>query len=144
MKSIPTLISTLAMATFAVNGFAADPADHEAHHPDATPSKAAPKKAPAPSAKQTDKMDSQMKAMREMHEKMMNAKTPEERQALMADHMKMMKDGMSMMNGMMGGGMMGGSSTKTPSPEMMQKEIDMMKTMMQMMMDRMEMSPPAK
>lgn len=33
-------------------------------------------------------MDAQMKTMREMHTKMMNAKTAEERQALMAEHMK--------------------------------------------------------
>ena len=31
----------------------------------------------------------------------MNAKTPKERNARMADHMKAMKDGMGMMKGMM-------------------------------------------
>jgi len=33
-------------------------------------------------------MDGQMKTMRDMHTKMMNAKTPEERQALIREHMK--------------------------------------------------------
>ena len=47
-------------------------------------------------------MQDRMKAMREMHDKMMNAKTPAERQALMADHMKSMQDGMGMMKGMAG------------------------------------------
>jgi hypothetical protein len=38
--------------------------------------------------------------MQEMHEKMMAARTPAERQALMADHMKAMQDGMAMMGQM--------------------------------------------
>ena len=44
-------------------------------------------------------MDGQMKTMRDMHTKMMNAKTPEERQALMGEHMKAMQGGMDMMKG---------------------------------------------
>lgn len=36
-------------------------------------------------------MDQQMKAMQAMHEKMVAAKTPEARQALMAEHMALMK-----------------------------------------------------
>jgi hypothetical protein len=46
--------------------------------------------------------DPRMKAMQEMHQKMMNAKTPAERQALMADHMKAMQGGMAMMKDMHG------------------------------------------
>ncbi len=42
----------------------------------------------------------QMQAMKAMHEKMMNAKTPEERSALMAEHMQTMRDGMGMMQKM--------------------------------------------
>lgn len=110
-------------------------------------------------AKQTmAAMDSQMKAMREMHEKMMNAKTPEERNALMADHMKVMQEGMGMMGGMgmgMGMGMgakgdMGADGMKGGMPTdmesrylMMEKRLDMMQSMMQMMMDRMP-APAAK
>lgn len=60
-----------------------------------------------------------------MHEKMMAAKTPAERQALMADHMKMMQAGMSMM----------GQSKD------IEQRMDMMQSMMQMMMDRMENMP---
>ena len=43
------------------------------------------------------KMDAQMKKMREMHEKMIGSKTPEERSRMMAEHMKTMQDGMQMM-----------------------------------------------
>ena len=87
----------------------------------------------------------QMKSMQEMHEKMMSAKTPEGRQALMAEHMKTMQDGMTMMGQMKGGkaakpGMGGGM---VMSPEMMGKRMDMMEMMMKMMMDREGMKPSA-
>jgi len=52
-------------------------------------------------------MEPRMKAMREMHDKMMNAKTPEERNALMADHIKAMQEGMAAMRDMSGMGGMG-------------------------------------
>ena len=67
-----------------------------------------------------------MKEMQEMHQKMANASTPAERQALMADHMKAMQGGMAMMkemhaiNGaggmgaMAGMGMMGSSGNAAP------------------------------
>ncbi|WP_411281554.1 hypothetical protein [Gemmatimonas sp.] len=90
-------------------------------------------------------MDAKMKVMHQMHDKMMAAKTPEERQALMAEHMKSMQDGMSMMNGMSGGnmgsmgGMKGDAATRM---QMMEKRMDMMQSMMTMMMDRMPPSPP--
>jgi hypothetical protein len=44
--------------------------------------------------------DSHMKKMSEMHEKIINAKTVEERRALMDEHMKVMHDGKRMMKGM--------------------------------------------
>ena len=43
------------------------------------------------------RMDDQMKTMQEMHDKMMAAKTPEERTALMSENLKTMQDGMTMM-----------------------------------------------
>ena len=57
--------------------------------------------ASAPAADHLSMMDAQMKAMREMHDKMMRARTPEERNALMAEQMKLMQDGMAMMQSMM-------------------------------------------
>jgi len=41
--------------------------------------------------------EQQMKTMQEMHQKMSAARTPDERAALMKDHMKTMHDGMGMM-----------------------------------------------
>ena len=88
---------------------------------------------------QMARMDAQMKTMRNMHEKMMNAKTPEERNKLMAEHMKAMQDGMAMMGGMKG--MQGMTGDMGPRPQMMEKRMDMMQMMMQMMMDRLPAEP---
>ena len=92
-------------------------------------------------------MDTQTKAMQAMHEKMMAAKTPEERNSLMAEHMKSMQDGMKMMEGMakpgMAGmkGMSGMSAEMSAHHAMMEKRMMMMQTMMKMMMDRMPAAP---
>jgi len=94
-----------------------------------------------------------MKAMQEMHQKMMGAKTPEERQALMAEHMVAMQGGMAMMKDMHGGQGMGasggmagmGDGKGMPADmarrhQMMTDHMAMMQMMMAMMADRM---PPA-
>lgn len=111
---------------------------HAAHHPAAAAS--------APTAAMQDRM----RAMREMHDKMAQAKTPEERQALMADHMKVMQGGMQMMKGM--GGMGGAACMRDPQgppadigkcQQLMEQRMDMMQMMMEMMMQRMPATPPA-
>ncbi|GJI87208.1 hypothetical protein RugamoR1_03710 [Rugamonas sp. R1(2021)] len=130
MKSFLALPLTLALIAPS-QAFSTEPPRHEEHHPAAS--------APANTPVDTAKMDAQMRAMRDMHEKMMSAKTPEERKALMAEHMKAMREGMSMMDGMTGAG---SARAKTMSPQAMQKQMDMMKMMMQMMMDRMDATPP--
>ena len=113
-------------------------------------------KAAAPRAAQPDHlahMDTQIKSMQAMHDKMMNAKSPEERSKLMAEHMKAMQDGMKMMEGMAGAGMgdMKGKGDMKGMPgmtgdmgarhQMMEKRMEMMQTMMKMMMDRMPAAP---
>lgn len=85
------------------------------------------------------KMDAQMKTMREMHEKMMGARTAEERSAMMAGHMKAMQDGMTMMNGMPA--MPGMHGDMAARQQMMEKQMGMMRSMMEMMMDRMPATP---
>ena len=92
-------------------------------------------------------MDTQTRAMQTMHEKMMNAKTPEERNSLMAEHMKSMQDGMKLMEGMAKPGMAGMQGMSGMSAEMnahhamMEKRMAMMQTMMKMMMERMPAAP---
>jgi hypothetical protein len=110
---------------------------HAAHHP-------------AAAAGQVDpaRVDQQMRTMQDMHQKMMAAKTPSERAALMQEHMKAMQGGMAMMGQMRGtspqesgkSSMPGGMSMQH---DMMQRRMDMMEMMMQMMMDREAARPPA-
>ena len=97
-------------------------------------------------------MDERMKRMQVMHEKVMSATTPEERQKLMDEQRKEMQSGMAMMNQTMpGGAMMGGGMTgpkgkpadTTAQMQIMQKRMDMMQMMMQTMMDQLP-PPPAK
>jgi hypothetical protein len=98
--------------------------------------------APAGMADHMAMMDAHMKAMREMHDKMSSARTPDARQALMAEHMKLMHEGMGMMGGM-GMGAMKGPADMPARQQMMEKRMEMMHSMMQMMMDRMPATPPA-
>jgi len=97
---------------------------------------------------QMGQMDEHMKKMQALHEKMMSATSPEERQKLMDEQRKEMHDGMAMMAPMMqGGGTMGGMGGGTMGQkgkpadantqmQMMQKRMDMMHMMMQTMMDQ--------
>jgi hypothetical protein len=99
-------------------------------------------------------MEPRMKAMKDMHQKMMAAKSPAERQALMADHMKAMQEGMAMMKemhgGMQGMGGMAGMDRgqgmpagMAPRHQMMTEHMAMMQMMMDMMAQRMPASPAA-
>lgn len=154
-----TAVSTLAFLTACASpgglnspsGTPAAASAHTSHHPDAPAAAAAPG------------MQNRMQAMREMHDKMMNAKTPAERDALMAEHMKAMQGGMDMMKGMgcmgpmsgaagmgggMGGPMPGGMSGGMSGGDTAQRQQTMQDCtqMMQMMMDMMGQrmpNPPA-
>jgi hypothetical protein len=97
-----------------------------------------------------DQMEAHLKEMQVLMGKMHETKDPKERQQMMQEHRKEMqalhkqmrstRDDMTM--GMMGGGMRGGG----PMPEgekmrqhLIEKRLDMMDTMMDMMMEREEM-----
>ena len=95
-------------------------------------------------------MEPRMKAMKAMHQKMMDARTPAEKQALMAEHTKAIQDGMVMMKQMHGAkhGMAGMTSMGDGSvmqAEMAKREQMMAdhSAMMQMMMDMMAQRMPA-
>ena len=157
MKLARSLALALAVSTIGVSAWAAQ------HDQKQAPAATGAQSGPASSKAMTGKsgpdmtaMDTQMKVMREMHDKMMAAKTPEARNALMADHLKTMQDSMRMMNGTadgMGGMMgdrMGGmksdmkgglKSAMAARQQMMEKRLDMMQAMMQMMMDRQPAAP---
>lgn len=63
--------------------------------------------APAAPSAWSQNMDKQMQSMQEMRNKLLAARTPEERSKLMAEQMKLMQGGMDMMGGMGMGGMRG-------------------------------------
>ncbi|MDO9312962.1 MAG: hypothetical protein Q7T97_00260 [Burkholderiaceae bacterium] len=143
MITIRHLTLAAVAAAFSLSCQAQAQPDHSAHRAGAAASASADGAA-------TGRMDEHMKRMREMHEKMTQAKTPEERSALMSEHMKLMQDGMAMMGGRGAGGMPchGGKPGKGPMHEdmaahheMMEKRMEMMQSMMQMMLDRMSAAP---
>ena len=152
MKTVSTISLALALVAAASPSWAAQHDQHKGHHPagSAPMSKAMPGKTTPEMAR----MANHMKAMQEMHDKMMAAKTPEERNALMAEHMKTMQEGMAAMKSMGGkegmGGMggMGGMAHPKGMPAsmnqrqtMMEHRMDMMQTMMEMMADRLPQTP---
>ena len=142
---------------------AEQPVPQDPHHPDDQKTDVKPEVS-ATNSDAMQKAELQMTAMMDIHTRLMNAKTPEERNALMAEQMKVMQDGMAMMTnmskdakGMMSGmmsGMMMGNQGKDGNAmmsgiqggmmqhhQMMDKRMDMMQMMMQMMMDRLPAEP---
>ena len=117
-NSLATLLA-IALAATTTSALAAADDQHDSHHPDPKAGAASANKPGNATSRAGDGgmaggagmsgmqagtgmagMGAQMKAMHDMHDKMMAAKTPEERNALMAEHMKVMQEGMSMMNRM--------------------------------------------
>lgn len=95
MKTLSALFGACALSLGMIGAAQAQAAsgDHAAHHPAqaaaSEPAAAAPKAQMAPGGMMKN-MEAHMQAMNGMHQKMVAAQTPEERQALMADHMKSM------------------------------------------------------
>ena len=140
-----TILRSITLAAAVVAGLSACaplPTSTAANSPGMARSMAG-KPSAAGSPGQMAMMDSQMNAMQAMHEKMSSARTPAERNALMAEQMKLMQEGMSMMGGMGPGGMGGATAPgdMAARQQMMEKRMEMMQSMMQMMMDRLP--PPA-
>ena len=137
---MPYLRHTVLSIALIVAAFGAGAQTATADQPAAEP--AAPAAKPASPADQRAAMEKQMKAMREMHEKWANAKTAQERQALRAEHMKTMQEGMNLMGGM---GAMAGRQTMPGDMRerhrTMETRMDMMQSMMQMMMDHLPAEP---
>jgi hypothetical protein len=136
--SIRLIYILAATAALGLTGCAQNPPGHAAHHPGASTS------APGQGMPMA-RMDEHMKTMHTMHERMARAKTAEERNALTAEHHKLMQEGMGMMGGLGPGpkGGMGGMMGNVQGPgdpaarqQMMEKRMEMMQSMMQMMMDR--------
>lgn len=130
MKLAHSLSLALAICAVGVPGWAADADEHQAHHPAVTASAPATKAMPGEARPDMARVNNQVKAMRRMHDKMMAAKTPAERDALTAEHMKIMQDSMTMMKGDM-----------AARHQTMEARMEMMQATMQMMMDRLPTAP---
>ena len=141
MKLDHSVLLALAIAAASATTWAAQDDQHQAHHPQGTASSPAPKAMPGKARPEMARMESQMKAMRGMHDKMMAAKTPAERDALTHEHMKIMQDSMTMMNGMSPDGMSGMKGDMAARHQTMETRMEMMQATMQMMMDRLPAAP---
>jgi periplasmic protein CpxP/Spy len=123
------------------------PDEHAGHHPTA--------ETPVASSKQetrsTQGMQSSMKKMQEVMSKIQASKDPKEVALLLGEHMKLMREQMKGMRGMMsegkmGKGMMGGKQDASSASkdgdmmkhhEMMMEHMEMMHGMMEQMMEHM-------
>ncbi len=148
-------IVTLTVAMLALSACAALGDQSDTHHPAQT--SAAQEQPEGPGLGVGVRMGTpapaygeQIKAMRQMHEKMLAANTPAERNALMAAQMTLMQKGMNLAGGMGGSGTMGsGAATGQPGDMAawqgtMEQRMEMMHSMMQMSMDRMSPGPDGK
>ena len=151
-RSILIIALTTAAAT---STWAASDTQHDTHHPASATTVLVAQATTAPTPGMGMGMgkggmagmpgyEEQMKAMQAMHDRMMAAKTPEERHALMTEQMKLMHGGMGMMGGMGPAAMAGKPGDMAARQGMMEQRMDMMQSMMQMMMDRMAPAPTAK
>jgi hypothetical protein len=154
-------LAAVAVGAMSVAMAQVSPEEHAAHHPDQTA--AAAKDAPAtkmPSAEKTAPsavgadMQTRMKSMQGLMDKLGQTKDPAERKRLLAEHRQKMHEQLGAMMHMgcamgneksgeppTGGGMMGGGMMKCH--ELMQTRMDMMIGMMDQMM-RHEEAQPAK
>jgi hypothetical protein len=147
----PVLSRRFAMTAIAASLAFATPAfADDAHHPQQAPE---PGVVPAESAAPTvQKMQDNVKKMQAQLDRIAAAKTDEERQKAMAEHMQTMQENMKMAGGMMGCpmmdsgmmgkggmGMMGGNAPDAMGKHMEQMEKRM--DTMQMMMEQMNKSP---
>ncbi len=144
-----SILTAIAASTMVSSGWAASDEQHDSHHPAGTTSVQVAQATPATpgmgmgGAAMPGYAD-QMKAMQAMHEKFMAAKTPDERNVLMSEQMKLMQGGMGMMGRMGPGAMVGKPGDMAARQAMMEQRMDMMQSMTQMMMDRMPPAPPTK
>jgi hypothetical protein len=141
MKPISSFALALAIAATGTHAWAANDDQRSAQRLAGTASTPAAKFLPGQSRTAAmEGMAAHMKSMHEMHEKLMAAKTSEERNALMPEHLKSMQDGMAMMKEMSSSGGRHFLKGNPTSIQLMDKRMEMMETMMEMIMDRV---PPA-
>lgn len=158
---IPAVVGAAALSLTCIAA-AQTAADHTQHHPEpassAAPAATPPTEQAPPAMPQMQQhMREHMVTLQTLHKRFAAAQTPAEREALMADQMKAMQDGMDMMKhmggmggmggmGSMGGNARAGAAPMDPAQHQPSKELcmGMMQNMMDMMAQRMPATPPAK
>lgn len=111
MTPLRSFVLSFAITTASLAASAQTADEHNAHHPQgAAPQKQMGAMPNMPmNAERMGAVRAQMQLMRALHDKMMAGKSPAERQALLAEHDKLMQDGMHTMMAQSGGmGGMGG------------------------------------
>ncbi|MFZ2629586.1 MAG: hypothetical protein WAX67_12005 [Rugosibacter sp.] len=96
MKRTLSIVAASMMLAFTVHA-------EEAHHPEQKADTAVAKAAAQPSGEAIKKMQGNVKKMRSQLDLIAKAKTDEERQKLMAEHMQTMRENMMAAKGMMSG-----------------------------------------
>lgn len=137
------LSRSLASVVDAANActWAAPDEQHGASPPGGTASALASKATPGKARPEIARMDIRMKAMQDMREKMVLAKTPEERDAVSSEHMKAMGDGIAMMNETSPSGEDAMKGDMPARHRMMEERMEMTQATMQTMTDRLPIAP---
>ncbi|MGP1692532.1 MAG: hypothetical protein ACTS6O_08500 [Giesbergeria sp.] len=141
-----SVFSAVATITMTTSAWAANDEQHDSHPSAATATAQVAQAVTTPGMGMGSMaaMPGYADQMQAMHDTMLAAKTPEERNTLMTKQMKLMHSGMGMM-GQMGPGAMGGKAgDMVACQERMDQRMEMMQSMMQMMMDRMAPTPATK
>jgi hypothetical protein len=149
LAPIVVALSTLAWTPLA---FSAGPQQGGAEHDHSHGQAAAATAQNLKNGQRDAAVDTQIAHLRALHERLSRAKTPEERQALMAEQVKVMQESMAMLRTMhaaqMKGGMQGGmgmghgdmSEHMGMHHDMMVQHMELMQEMMQTMVDHMGMT----
>lgn len=133
MKQAHTLSLAIAaaIAMFGAPAWSADRPNHPAQAASASVANAMPGK----DRSDATRMNSQTKAMNEMHDRMLASKTPQERDALAAEHMKLMQDSMALINSMSPGATEIQKGDMVGRHQTMEMRMELMRGTMQMLID---------
>ena len=142
MKLVHTFALVLLIAAAGGVALAVQDSSHQGDHAADAAAARAPRFVSAKSSPGMARMEAQLTVMREMHDKAMAGKTPEERDVLVAAHTKAIRDAMTVMNETSSGGMSGIEGDRPAHRQMMEKRLQMTQVAMQMAMDRLPAAPP--
>jgi len=128
MNRSTRIMTTALLMCALVSARAQEPSDHAAHHPpDSNASSAKPPSSPQ-NTPMMERMQENMRAMRDLMMRIHSTSDPAERQKLLSQHRELMQSQMQLMKGTaprgdMCGGMMDGGSDHRPMMEQMMEQM---------------------